>query len=173
MRQTQFAKTLLDHHLIRLDQPSLKHRQRSSKPRQGRDADHSSGKAQLSAEQFPALAPILRNQLDDYYRYLNALHNSQIKHDSLLVNPFKIQEPSNSDDKGKRWEQHTFEGPVMANIASLEAMKIEVYQQEKELLETLNERLGVHTFVPDSVAAVSAPISTIVPAGLPFREAFP
>ncbi len=114
-------------------------------------------------------AKALRDHLDDYYQYLTTLHNSQITKDSLHLQATTIKDPESSHDQQKRWEQHTFEGPVVANIASLEAMKIDVYRQEKKLLETLNERLGVHIFVPDSIAAVSAPISTVVPAGLPFK----
>lgn len=115
-------------------------------------------------------AQALRDSLDAYYAYLAAVHNAQVSADSLRLVPTRMQDPQgHRADPGKRWEQYTFEGPVMANMATLEALKIEILRAEKVLLDLLNTRLGVHTFTPDRVVAVSAPAARIVPAGLAFE----
>jgi len=72
-------------------------------------------------------------------------------------------------DYYETWEAHNFKGPVVANIAFLQALKSKVYAREKDVLNLLNERLGVATFKVDKVVPIDAPISSIVPAGLPFQ----
>ncbi|RMG19219.1 MAG: hypothetical protein D6730_21945 [Bacteroidetes bacterium] len=114
-------------------------------------------------------ARALRDRLDAYYQYLGQMYNAQLKADSLRKAPRRVQDPTTSTDEGKRWEQYSFEGPVVANMATLEALKIEVFREEKQLLELLNERLGVPSFVADQPELISAPAATIVPAGLPFE----
>lgn len=111
----------------------------------------------------------LRDELNQHFRSLNTLYNSQIIDDSLKITPRQLEDPTNSNDPNKRWEQYTFEGPVMANLATLEAIKIDVLRQEKELLDLLNTRLRGYKFIPDKIQAISAPVSRIVPAGLPFE----
>lgn len=111
----------------------------------------------------------LRDSLDGYYAFIAQLFNGQVRSDSLRIEARRMQDPAGErEDPHKRWEQYTFEGPVMANMATLEAMKIEVLRAEKQLLDLLNTRLGVHTFTPDRVMAVSAPEALIVPAGMTF-----
>ena len=71
--------------------------------------------------------------------------------------PLLRQDPKeNSKDPGKRWEQYTFEGPVVANLATLEALRVDILQQEKELLEVLNNRVaGKIDIIVDSIVAIS------------------
>jgi len=116
-------------------------------------------------------ARILRDVLDAYANYLTEIYNSQISSDSLKQTPRLREDPKNSSkDPGKRWEQYTFEGPVVANLATLEAIKVEVLQQEKLVLEKLNSRISAAPeIVVDEVVAISSPVSQIVPAGLPFE----
>ncbi len=109
----------------------------------------------------------LRDSFDHYFMYLADLHNSQVV-DSLRIEPTLTQDPQSTLDPGKRWEESTFEGPVVGNLATLEALKLEIYRRQQSLLELLNTRLGVNAFVPDTVMPISAPLSRIVPAGLPF-----
>ena len=109
----------------------------------------------------------LRDSFDHYFMYLADLHNSQVV-DSLRIEPTLTQDPQSTLDPGKRWEESTFEGPVVGNLATLEALKLEIYRRQQSLLELLNTRLGVNAFVPDTVTPISAPLSRIVPAGLPF-----
>lgn len=109
----------------------------------------------------------LRDSFDHYFMYLTDLHNSQVV-DSLRIEPTLTQDPQSTLDPGKRWEESTFEGPVVGNLATLEALKLEIYRRQQSLLELLNTRLGVNVFVPDTVMPISAPLSRIVPAGLPF-----
>lgn len=113
----------------------------------------------------------LRDSLDTFSTYLTEMYNSQVKADSLKMTTKALEDPdpAGRDDKAKRWEEYTFEGPVVANLASLEALKIDVYGQEKELMDLLNTRLGVVPFAPDKVEIISAPLATIVPAGMSFR----
>ena len=81
----------------------------------------------------------LRDTIDAYYSWLNNIYNSQLA-DSAQVPPQKLTDPEDSD--GKRWEQYNFEGPVMANMATLEALKVESLQEEKRLLDLLRGPSG-------------------------------
>ncbi|MEM7656210.1 MAG: hypothetical protein AAF399_08790 [Bacteroidota bacterium] len=115
-------------------------------------------------------AMALRDQLNDYYAYLADLYNGQVVDDSFKINAYQLRDPApKKADPDKRWEQYTFEGPVLANMATLEALKIDLFRQEKQLLDLLNTRLGVHVFVPDTIIPISAPASRIVPAGMQFQ----
>ncbi|MEM6264398.1 MAG: GldM family protein, partial [Bacteroidota bacterium] len=117
----------------------------------------------------------LRDEIDGYYGYLVNLYNSQLKGDDAASQMKKLEEEKlknhdgPSKEENKSWEKNTFEGPVVANLAVLEALKIDVYKKEKELLDLLNTRLGVATFKVDKVVSVNAPTATIVPAGLQFQ----
>lgn len=113
----------------------------------------------------------LRNELDEYATYIADIYNSQVKGDSLKITPELTQNPvkKKDDPKNLSWERNTLEGPLISNLATLEALKIDVYRQEKKLLDLLNQRLGVFKIVADKVIAVNSPVATIVPAGLPFQ----
>jgi gliding motility-associated protein GldM len=112
----------------------------------------------------------LREQLDDYFTFLAEVYNAQVKSDSFRITAYQTSDPAPTlTDADKRWEQYTFEGPVLANMASLEAIKIDLFRQEKQLLDLLNTRLGVNVFVPDTVIPISAPVSRVVPAGMQFQ----
>ncbi|GAB4422913.1 MAG: gliding motility protein GldM [Bacteroidia bacterium] len=114
-------------------------------------------------------AAMLRDSLDAYLAYLARIYNAQVP-DSARIEPLRMQDPTgNREDPGKRWEQYTFEGPVTANMATLEALRIEVLRQERRLLDLLSTRLGINTFTPDKVVAVSAPTARVVPAGMNFE----
>ena len=77
--------------------------------------------------------------------------------------------PKNDDMKNKPWEYFTFHrSPLIANIAILEKYKVDVNTIEAELLDLMKSKLQQVTFKIDSLIAVDAPISEIVPAGLPF-----
>jgi len=112
----------------------------------------------------------LRDALNRYYQDLSEVYNSQVS-DSLEKEPRRLKDPEYGlTDARKSWEQKTWEGPVVANMATLEALKLEVWQEEKNLLDILSVRLGAPTpFQPDTIMPFSAPISTIVPAGMPFQ----
>lgn len=112
----------------------------------------------------------LREDLDEYVTFLSNIYNSQVEDESLKKTPALRADPKSKKDPGKRWEQYTFEGPVVANLATLEALRVDVLQQEKGLLEMLNSRIGSKPkIVFDEVVAISSPTSQIVPAGLPFE----
>ncbi|MEO0895276.1 MAG: GldM family protein [Bacteroidota bacterium] len=112
----------------------------------------------------------LRDQFNAYFKTFNQIFNSQVT-DSLHRPTKQLQDPENNLAEGRKsWEQKTFEGPVVANMATLEAMKLEVWQEEKDLLDILSVRLGAPApFQPDTIMPFSAPVSTIVPAGMPFQ----
>ena len=114
---------------------------------------------------------ILRTALNDYAKYIAGLYNSQVEDAKNRVEPELVpQSYEGQDGDIKAWERYTFEGPAIANVATLEAMKLDIYEQEKALLNLLNERLGVATFKADKVIALEAPVSTIVPAGLQYES---
>lgn len=127
---------------------------------------------------------VLHGQLDNYVKYIVDLHNSQIKSglDSAgnsrassrldLSKELLTHDPDPAmlqDGGNKTWERYTFEGPVIANMATLEAIKLDVLQKQKKALDILNERLGVATFKADKVVGLVAPDAVIVPAGLQFK----
>lgn len=144
-----------------------------------------SGKAQEENDKRGAgEAYQLHQQLDDYVKWLVEMHNSQIKTgsdsagnnnaDQLMVLEEELltkdPDPSLLQDGGdKTWERYTFEGPVVANTANLEAIKLDIFEKQKKLLDRFNERLGVATFKADKVVALVAPEANIVPAGLQFK----
>lgn len=126
----------------------------------------------------------LHQQLDDYVKFIVNMYNAQIRstRDSSgkVTQGTKIdfEDENFTDDPSsdvlqeggkKTWELYTFEGPVVANTAALEALKLDVLEKQKMLLDLLNERLGVATFKADKVVGLVAPEATIVPAGLQFR----
>ncbi len=144
-----------------------------------------SGKAQEENDKRGAgEAYQLHQQLDDYVKWLVEMHNSQIKTgsdsagnnnaDQMMVLEEELltkdPDPSLLQDGGdKTWERYTFEGPVVANTANLEAIKLDIFEKQKKLLDRFNERLGVATFKADKVVALVAPEANIVPAGLQFK----
>lgn len=112
----------------------------------------------------------LRDSLDAYARFIADLHNAQVVKKEEKIEPDLTQNPpKRADEPAKSWEQHTFEGPVAANLATLESLKMDVYRQEQKLLELLNGRLGANTFVADSLIAINMPATEVVTAGMPFQ----
>jgi gliding motility-associated protein GldM len=126
-------------------------------------------------------AMALRDQIEAHTREMIKIYNANLRGEGaderkLDVNDFLLQDHIELTATGEpnpeyneSWEQHNFKGPVVANIAYLQALKSKVFAREKDLLNLLNERLGVATFKVDKVVPIDAPISTIVPAGLPFQ----
>jgi len=114
----------------------------------------------------------LRQQINDYYNFLHEIERYNTR-DPQAKNALEPEElPEKVEGKGgemKSWERYHFDGPVIGNIAILEAFKSDIYEQQKELLDLLNSRLGVATFKVDKVIALNSPVSTIVPAGLQFQ----
>lgn len=111
----------------------------------------------------------LRDSLDAYFRYVSELHNAFVT-DSQKIEIKQMYDPApTEEDAGKRWEQYTFQGPVVGNLGVLESLKLEMYQEEKRLLDRLRTRLGDYIFVPDKVMAITAPTARIVPAGMQFE----
>lgn len=126
-------------------------------------------------------AVMLRDQIENHTKDLIAIYNANLRgegsekrklklEDYMLVDHVELTATGEPNTEyNQSWEQYNFKGPVVANIAYLQALKSKVYAREKDLLNLLNERLGVATFKVDKVVPIDAPISTIVPAGLPFQ----
>ena len=112
----------------------------------------------------------LRDSLDAYARFIADLYNGQVLQEEEKIEPDLTQNPpKHADEPAKSWERHTFEGPVAANLATLESLKMDLYRQEQKLLELLNGRLGANTYVADSLIAINMPVTEVVTAGLPFQ----
>mgnify|MGYP006268180859 CR=1 FL=1 len=111
----------------------------------------------------------LRNQIDTYKAFIRTIYNANAKDESRKMKPEPLEDQVGKGGETKTWEKYTFDGPVVANMAMLEALKVDIFEKEKELLELLNERLGVATFKADKVVALVAPEANIVPAGLQYR----
>lgn len=105
----------------------------------------------------------LRDELNQVFSRLHDLSGMEGE-------PAQIQEPvPNPEDPGKRWEQHTFEGPVLANLATLEALRLEVLRRQQASLEKLGERVGVRQIVVDTMMPIVVPSSEVIVAGLPYE----
>ena len=115
----------------------------------------------------------LREELDKYAQYIANIYNSQVKNDSLRILPELTKDPeTKGTDNPKRlsWERNTLEGPLISNLATLEALKIDIYRQEKKLFRTYSMSVWESSKLSaDKVIAVNSPVATIVPAGLPFQ----
>ncbi|MEO0895274.1 MAG: hypothetical protein AAFY71_02565 [Bacteroidota bacterium] len=117
----------------------------------------------------------LRNQLNGYVDYLVGVYNSVIPDSQAnrrlnADEEYLAKDPEETLDGAKKtWENYTFHGPVVANLALMEAMKLDILKKEKQTLDLLNTRLGVNTFEVDSVIGDFAAVSEIVPAGLQYE----
>ena len=117
----------------------------------------------------------LHQLYDKYAKFIVDMHNSQLKTEEAQSQAMKLEDVILKDhtarvkEHNETWEVRNLKGPVVANLAFLEALKIDVYKLEKEVLDLLNTRLGVATFKVDKVVAINAPTATIVPAGLQFQ----
>ncbi|MEL7531870.1 MAG: hypothetical protein AAFN10_11205 [Bacteroidota bacterium] len=111
----------------------------------------------------------LRDSLDSYFRYVSELHNAFVADSQAIPIKQMLDPEPTEEDAGKRWEQYTFQGPVVGNLGVLESLKLEMYQEEKRLLDQLQTRLRDYVFVPDKVMAITAPTARIVPAGMQFE----
>jgi gliding motility-associated protein GldM len=111
----------------------------------------------------------LRNKIDEFKAYIRTIYNANVKDESRKMEEDQLEDQVGQGGETKSWEKHTFDGPVVANMAMLEALKVDIFEKEKELLDLLNERLGVATFKADKVIALVAPEANIVPAGLQYR----
>jgi gliding motility-associated protein GldM len=70
----------------------------------------------------------------------------------------------------KSWEYFTFHDvPLIANIALLEKYKSDINTIETKVLNAIKLKLSNITFKIDSLIAIDAPVSQIVPAGLQFE----
>lgn len=114
-------------------------------------------------------ASTLRDAMDGYNSYIAGLYNANVKDPADQIDTKPLTDKKGIDGENKSWEKHTFDAPVVGNMAILEALKLDVYEQQKELLDKLNERLGVARIKIDKVVPVDAPTATIVPAGLQFE----
>lgn len=155
----------------------------------GAAADANSGRGSGKAK-------ALRDSIDRYTKWLADIYNVNRQADTGAMakwNDFLIKDPSASmghegDGVKKSWERFNFEGPIVANRAMLEAMKQDIYQKENKLFNAYAARLGLKieetkkviqeevqkkledVKIPaEGAELISAPVSSIVPAGLQFK----
>jgi gliding motility-associated protein GldM len=110
----------------------------------------------------------LRESINAYYQELADIYNLNAV-DSLQIEAELLKDTIGTDGERKTWENYTFDAPVIANMAILEAIKLDIFEKQKELLDLLNGRLGIATFKVDKVVPIDAPVSAIVPAGLQYQ----
>lgn len=115
----------------------------------------------------------LRNQMDQFGTLIASLYNAEVKGEGNPMKARLIDEPTSGiddDSKRKSWERFTFDGPVIGNMATLEALKIDVLQRQQTLLDAYQARFSNDKLiVADSVVAISSPVSRVITAGLPFQ----
>ena len=117
-----------------------------------------------------------REAYKKYVDFIVGMYNSQVKvgdstgGEKLNAEEFYLKDYTAAvQEYNSTWEVKSFKGPVIANWALLEALKIDVFKLEQKLLDKFNERLGVAKFKIDKFTPIVAPEATIVPAGLQFR----
>jgi len=114
----------------------------------------------------------LKDEINEYFAFIHEIEKINTKDPQARAALEPTTLPDKMEGKGgqvKSWERYHFDGPVVGNIAILEAFKSDIYEEQKELLDLLNSRLGVATFKVDKVIPLNSPVSTIVPAGLQFQ----
>ena len=117
----------------------------------------------------------LHQSLDQYVDELFGYYNAVIPDSTpeRKVDPkdeYLAKDPEATlDGEKKTWERYTFHNPLVANLALMEALKLDILKKEKQVLDLLNGRLGVNTFEVDSVIGDFAAVSEIVPAGLQYQ----
>ncbi|MCI4671075.1 MAG: hypothetical protein MRZ79_23255 [Bacteroidia bacterium] len=117
----------------------------------------------------------LHQDLDSYIDKLVGVYNAIIPDSTPelrldATNEYLAKDPEETlDGEAKTWERYTFHNPVVANLALLEALKLDILKKEKQTLDIINTRLGVNTFEVDSVIGDFAAVSEIVPAGLQYE----
>ncbi|MEM9718027.1 MAG: GldM family protein [Bacteroidota bacterium] len=113
----------------------------------------------------------LRLKMNEYFAFLADIERRNTSPaQRSQVTPTVLEEKiPGQDGTAKPWELYNFDGPLIGNLAILEAFKSDIYEERKKLFDKLGERLGVRKFTGDKVVAINSPVSTIVPAGLPFE----
>lgn len=115
----------------------------------------------------------LRNKMEQYGNFIATLYNHEKGDRAEKMASVMVEDPQygiDASSKKKSWERFTFDGPVIGNMATLEALKIDVLQRQQQLLDIYQDRFNNEkNLVADSVIAISSPVSRIVTAGLPFR----
>lgn len=116
----------------------------------------------------------LKDNLNGYVAWANKFMKETLK-DSIVFNDICIEpkdDPSvsSAENKAKTWEYLTFHDvPLIANIALLEKYKSDINTIQTKILNGIKQKLSNITFKIDSLIAVDAPVSQIVPAGLQFE----
>jgi len=121
-------------------------------------------------------AKLLREKLVAYHQWANALY---ARHDPLKAKEPRftplVLEPSvdpavtKAESKQKTWEYLTFHGkPVIADLAMLEKMKLDVREVETGLLNLAKGLSTTTIYSIDSLIAFEAPSAQAVAAGTQF-----
>ena len=113
----------------------------------------------------------LHDLLDTYYKELADFERAIVTDE--LKSQVKVREiplkQKGLDGSSKSWEIYNFDAPVVANMTFLESLKLDVYEEQNKVMDVLETRLGKMNFVADKVMGFSAPVSSVVPAGVPFE----
>ncbi len=101
----------------------------------------------------------LRNKINAYYKTLMDIHNAGTTVDTAKwkAAEFTIQDQKAEDGQSVTWEKNTFNGPIVANFAMLEALKADIYQKENKLLNDYAARLGMKPREIKEVPPVTPP----------------
>lgn len=114
----------------------------------------------------------LKDKINEYFAFLADMKRANYlrPEDKAKVEAQTLpDEVEGQDGMSKSWELYHFDGPVVANMAILEHLKQDLYSEQKEALDVINERLGTVTFKIDKIIPINSPVSTIVPSGLQFE----
>jgi gliding motility-associated protein GldM len=116
----------------------------------------------------------LKDALNGYIIWANDFMENTLKDSTkfnmICLEPKDDPSVSSAENKEKTWEYLTFHDvPLIANIALLEKFKSDINTVQTKVLNVIKQRLSNITFKIDSLIAVDAPVSQIVPAGLQFE----
>lgn len=116
------------------------------------------------------LKDALNGYVDWANNFMSEKLNDSTKFKYICLEPKDDPSVSNPENKEKTWEYLTFHDvPLIANVALLEKFKSDINTIQTKALNIIKQRLSNITFKIDSLIAVDAPVSQIVPAGLQFE----
>ena len=139
------------------------------------------GGGKTSKDRGKGEAKKLKDKLDGFVTWANEFVTRNAPTDStgkkLEVNDEYHWESFCADHKeskefkgGASWEFATFHSkPVVADLAMVEKLKLDVTNVQYGLLSYIKERLGAVKFKIDSLIVVDAPTSRVVAAGMQFE----
>lgn len=84
----------------------------------------------------------IKQKINEFYIWTYETYNAgKPENEKWSVNNKTL--PNEKD--GKCWEKYTFEGPLIANLAMIQALKMDIYHREWLILQDYRQRVGINS----------------------------